>query len=52
MLYSGRVTQLTDKVHHIAPQNDSNIYKIVPYNIKLTYTKVDNLFIHLMMIIL
>ena len=52
MLHFGHLTQLTDEVDHFAPQKDSNIYKTAPYNIKSLCTKIENMFIHVMMIIL
>ena len=51
MLHPDQVTQLPDEVDYFAPQKDSNIYKIIPYNIKFLRTKIDNMFINLMIIL-
>ena len=52
MQHSSYVTQMADEVHDFEPQKDLNIYNIAPYNIKLLCVKIENMFIHLMMIIL
>ena len=52
MLHFGHVTQLVDEVDHFAPQKSSNVHKVAKYNIKLVCTQIENMFVHLMMLIL